>query len=59
MRLNVNTATDMTKENDIMAKVADDFLKQEVKDPALRELLEPHSKCVFLPPFLRSDVVND
>ncbi|KAH8816705.1 hypothetical protein F5884DRAFT_873456 [Xylogone sp. PMI_703] len=44
MRLNMLSATNMTKQNDTMTKMAEDWLEHEVKDPELRELLKPHSK---------------
>jgi hypothetical protein len=45
MRLNMRTATNMTDENDVMTRVSERFLEQEVKDEKLREMLRPHSKC--------------
>lgn len=42
------SATDRTKANDTMTRMAEDWLAKEVKDPELRALLEPHSKCTCI-----------
>ncbi len=48
MRLNMYSATNGNKQNDAMTKAADDYREKEVKDPELRELLHPHSKCMLI-----------
>jgi hypothetical protein len=40
-------ATNKTVENDLMTQTAEQFLEKEVKDPELREILKPHSKCKY------------
>jgi len=40
---------DNTRENDAMNRTAKQFLESEVKDPDLREILMPHSKCSYCP----------
>jgi hypothetical protein len=47
MRRNMAAATDKTAENDLMTRTAEQFLEKEVKDPELREILKPHSKCKY------------
>ena len=45
IRVNRRVAMDNTRENDAMNRAAKQFLESEVKDPYLREILTPHSKC--------------
>ena len=44
-RNGINNATDGSERNDMLTKAAVEFMKAEVKDPELREILEPKSKC--------------
>jgi hypothetical protein len=38
-------ATDNSPENDLMTKSAIEFMESQVKDPKLREIVRPNSKC--------------
>jgi cation diffusion facilitator CzcD-associated flavoprotein CzcO len=42
-------ATDNTPENDRMTKMAVDFMESQIKDPKLREIVRPYSKCPYFP----------
>jgi cation diffusion facilitator CzcD-associated flavoprotein CzcO len=52
MILGRQMATDHSKENDRMTKLAVDFMESQIQDPELQELVRPYSKCtgIFLLP---------
>lgn len=43
----VAMSTDNDPLNDSMTKAAIDYMEFEIKDPKLREVLRPHSKCQY------------
>ena len=47
MMFGKKAATDNSPQNDLMTRTAVNFMESQVKDPKLREIVRPNSKCIL------------